>query len=222
MKMSVPIAALRFAPEALSLQRIGAWSSALVLHALAFAALILPAPTPVPRAVAPTPDALITEFIAQVIPKPQPAPPMPTPPVRPKPRPATIKPEVMATAIVDSTLSVPVRDPIPIPDPATTTDAVTTPTAADAFIAYLDAPPPPYPRLAIRRNLEGTVHLRVRVDAEGRPREVLVERSSGHAVLDREASTHVMRHWRFQPATVDGRPATAWARVPIGFRLDRV
>ena len=74
MKMSVPIAALRFAPEALSLQRIGAWSSALVLHALAFAALILPAPAPVPRAVAPTPDALITEFIARVIPKPQPAP----------------------------------------------------------------------------------------------------------------------------------------------------
>ena len=223
MKTSVPFAAAHFASEALSIQRIGAWSSALVLHLLAFAALVLPPPKPLPRAVAPSPDALIVELIARAAPLPKPAPPMPTPPERPKPRPAPVQREPAPTAIADSALSIPVAQPITLPDPGPVfaSDTIATP-AADAFIAYLDAPPPPYPKLAIRRNLEGTVHLRVRVDASGRPLEVLIERSSGHALLDREASAHVMRRWRFQPATVDGRPAIAWARVPIGFRLDRV
>lgn len=211
---------IRFAPNPLSMQRIGAWSAALLLHLLAFAALILPMPTPLPTPVAATPEALITEFIARIVPPTTPVPPMPAPPIRPTTRTLAPRTPSVVTPIDDAALTVPVAVPLPDAIPEFSAEPVAA-AASDAVIAYLDAPPPPYPIPAIRRGLEGTVHLRVRVDADGRPLEVLVDRSSGHAVLDRQASAHVLRRWRFQPATVDGRPAIAWARVPIGFRLDR-
>jgi periplasmic protein TonB len=90
-----------------------------------------------------------------------------------------------------------------------------------ATLAYLQAPPPPYPRAAIRQGLTGTVWLLVRVDAEGRPVEVTVERGSGHRVLDDAARRQVLQHWRFQPALVDGQAVPAWGRIPIDFSLTR-
>lgn len=41
-----------------------------------------------------------------------------------------------------------------------------------------------YPEAAVRAGLEGTVHLLIRLDADGSVREVSVAASSGHAVLD--------------------------------------
>lgn len=217
---------VRFAPEPLSLQRILAWSAALLLHLAAFAALVAPLRAIPPRAVEAASDSLLTEFIARVVPvRLEPPPPIPSPPQRP-PRQVETRaqpaPQPTPQPIADARLSEPVADPVPLADATPDFHGDAMPhAAAELGIAYLDAPPPPYPTAAIRRGLEGTVYLRVRVDAGGRPLEVLVERSSGHALLDREASAHVMRRWRFQPASVDGRPSIAWARVPIGFRLER-
>jgi protein TonB len=203
--------------------RIGALSVALCLHLVAFALLAIPARAPALRPVAPTPDVLIAEFIAQVVSKPPPAPPPPVPPRRPAPQPRTIVvPDVVPVILSEAVVALPVPVPEPAPDAAAHADTVgTAPSPAFAQIAYAEAPPPPYPARARQRGWEGTVLLRVRVDERGIPREVQVERSSGHALLDRSASEHVLRRWRFQPAQQVGRPAVAWARVPIGFRLER-
>jgi protein TonB len=88
-----------------------------------------------------------------------------------------------------------------------------------AQLRYAVAPPPAYPRDALRTGAEGTVLLRVLVDVDGRPLEVIVDRSSGHRSLDREAVRQVQQRWRFEPAMRDGRAVQAWGLVPIGFSL---
>ena len=200
--------------------RITAGSVALALHLVAFGLLILPArpaAPPAPQA----PQDLVVEFIAQVVSKPEPVPPIPTPPRPPKPQPRTTPtPTTVPVQLAESALPMPVAISVPehiVPGPTSTSG----PISRGAQIAYDQASPPPYPSLARRRSWEGTVLLRVRVDAAGRPVEVVIERSSGHSLLDRSASEHVLARWRFQPAIVDGRAVTAWARVPIQFNLEK-
>ncbi|HSH85283.1 MAG TPA: energy transducer TonB, partial [Guyparkeria sp.] len=83
---------------------------------------------------------------------------------------------------------------------------------------YLDNAPPSYPRAAQRLRQEGEVLLRVMVDADGRPIDWSVARSSGHARLDRAAMDAVAK-WRFEPATRGGRPVKGEVIVPLDFRL---
>src|SRR5690606_32454384 len=66
-------------------------------------------------------------------------------------------------------------------------------------IAVASVTPPRYPAVAMRRGLEGTVVLRVMIDASGVPEAVRIERSSGHRELDRAAREHVLAAWRFHP-----------------------
>jgi protein TonB len=86
-------------------------------------------------------------------------------------------------------------------------------------LQYRSAPPPSYPIAAIRAGEQGTVVLRVQVDADGRPASVAIERSSGSRVLDNAARQQVLRHWRFVPAQVDGQAVPATGLVPVSFSL---
>ena len=79
-------------------------------------------------------------------------------------------------------------------------------------------PSPDYPPLAIRRSYEGTVMLNVLVDKTGRAAEVKVERSSGYAVLDRNAKAVVSR-WRFKPARKGTQTIEMWVQVPVRYKL---
>jgi TonB family protein len=72
-------------------------------------------------------------------------------------------------------------------------------------------PPPVYPRVARRRNYQGTVLLDVRVTAQGTVAEVKVARSSGYSVLDTSALSSV-RNWRFEPARRGSRPIETWVQ----------
>lgn len=92
-----------------------------------------------------------------------------------------------------------------------------TPARFDA--AYLANPEPPYPPAARMRGEVGTVRLRVRVGADGRPEAVEVSQSSGYAQLDRAAENTVRQHWRFAPAQRGGSPVADTVIVPIAFRL---
>jgi len=76
-----------------------------------------------------------------------------------------------------------------------------------------------YPLRARRRGLEGVVELRILVDRAGAVVRVVVERSSGHELLDDAARAGVAR-WRFHPARRDGEPVAFWIRRVIRFRLD--
>lgn len=77
---------------------------------------------------------------------------------------------------------------------------------------------PVYPAASLRAGEEGSVLLRIFVDPNGRPQQVLVDRSSGHSRLD-DAAVKAVQRWRFQPATSGSGPIGSWSRVTITFRL---
>ena len=87
-------------------------------------------------------------------------------------------------------------------------------------LEYADAPPPGYPRDALRDGAQGTVLLRVLVDVDGRPLQVDVQHSSGDRRLDQSARKQVLQHWRFRPAMKDGRAMQAIGLVPVDFKLN--
>lgn len=80
-------------------------------------------------------------------------------------------------------------------------------------------PSPDYPMRARRKGWEGRVVLRVAVDRYGRPSDIRVAETSGHAVLD-EAAHRTVADWVFRPATRGGRPIAGEALVPVVFRLN--
>ena len=84
--------------------------------------------------------------------------------------------------------------------------------------AYLDNPPPPYPRLSRQLGEEGTALLRVEVGPDGTPLQVRLQTSSGYSRLD-EVALATVAQWRFAPATRNGEPIAAWVVVPIRFRI---
>ena len=83
---------------------------------------------------------------------------------------------------------------------------------------YQINPPPKYPRLARRRNLEGVVFLDVLIDVSGRVADIRLFSSSGHSVLDRAAQKAV-RRWLFTPGTIGGKQHEMWVKVPVRFQL---
>jgi protein TonB len=94
-------------------------------------------------------------------------------------------------------------------------------TPAFAQISADIAPAPPYPAMALKHEITGVVTLRVRVDALGRPVEVIVENSSGSKLLDDAALKFVRARWHFVPAMQNGAAIEAYALVPINFVIER-
>jgi protein TonB len=90
--------------------------------------------------------------------------------------------------------------------------------AAHEGANYLKNPRPAYPELALRRDWQGEVLLRVRVSPEGRAIGISVERSSGRDVLD-EAAQEAVRGWTFVPSRQGGVAIAGWVTVPIVFHL---
>jgi len=77
---------------------------------------------------------------------------------------------------------------------------------------------PAYPAEARRANAEGTTLLRVHVSTDGLIDEVLIERSAGHAALDR-AAAEAIRRWRFEPARNATGTVAVWVVVPVNFQF---
>ncbi|MGB5259447.1 MAG: TonB family protein [Gammaproteobacteria bacterium] len=86
--------------------------------------------------------------------------------------------------------------------------------------AYLNNPPPGYPRILLRRGVEGTVLVRAQVQEDGRCSQVRVKESSGYEQFD-EAALTAVQDWRFVPARQGVKTVVAWVDVPIAFRIDR-
>ena len=79
-------------------------------------------------------------------------------------------------------------------------------------------PKPVYPRMAIRRGIEGEVRLSVSVTALGKVSRISINKPSGSAILD-EAAIDSVRKWQFTPAIRDGVPTAMVVDIPIQFRL---
>jgi protein TonB len=79
-------------------------------------------------------------------------------------------------------------------------------------------PEPIYPADALAARIEGRVLLRATIEKSGRVGEVSIERSSGHASLDR-AALDAVRRWRFTPAERRGAAIVHEVIVPVRFTI---
>lgn len=77
---------------------------------------------------------------------------------------------------------------------------------------------PQYPRLARRLGVEGTVTLRLAIDASGKLTGVEVIQSAGHG-FDEEALRAVQQS-SFSPAVREGRPIACLALLQVRFQLN--
>lgn len=160
----------------------------------------------------------------------------PPPPVVPPPAVPTLRvapehitvPRMQPTRIQPAPIAIPAVPAVAAVAPhATSVATAAAGSAADttgdreATIAYATASAPEYPIQALRAGVQGTVLLKVLVDASGKPVQVLVAHSSGSRALDAAARAHVLAAWRFHPAQRGEHAIEAWALVPIRFNLDR-
>lgn len=207
-------------------ERIAAGSGAIALNAAVLMLMLVPfaAPQLLPKATTETEIVwLPREPTPRIDPIPVPVTARPVPAqtaTRTQPRQAPAPPVAMATSAAGD---------IAAPVEATAVDhdasgasgppaAITSPQTG-AQLQYALAPPPAYPREALRAGQRGTVLLQVLVDTDGKPLRVEVAQSSGHRSLDRAAQRHVLTHWSFHPALQDGRPVQAIGLVPVAFAL---
>ncbi|MBX3560731.1 MAG: TonB family protein [Sphingomonas sp.] len=78
---------------------------------------------------------------------------------------------------------------------------------------------PPYPAPELRAQRDGVVRLRVTIGADGRVRAV--ERLSATSdAFWAAAERQARNHWRFRPATVDGRPVESVKVLTLHFRIE--
>ena len=78
---------------------------------------------------------------------------------------------------------------------------------------------PDYPPLAVRLNQTGNVMLKLTIDERGAVVAATVEKSSGYDALDNAAVAWVIAHWRYEPATKDGKPFATSTDALVTFRL---
>lgn len=167
-----------------------------------------PPPEPPPELesmIQPQPPDLPPPVFPVEAPKPPPPKPQPPKPQPPKPRQAT---------------------PTAPPSDAPPQQAAAAPAAqqagpkvvTDAQVGYLTRPSPIYPMRSKRAGEQGTVMVRVLVDASGRPSQVVLQKSSGHAELD-ESALSALRAARFRPFIDAGTASAVWVICPIGFAL---
>jgi protein TonB len=81
----------------------------------------------------------------------------------------------------------------------------------------LEQPDPEYSEEARKAKFQGEVVLWLIVGADGRPRDIRVQRGVGMG-LDQKAMEAVQR-WKFEPATKDGKPVAVQISVEVNFRL---
>lgn len=205
------------------LSRILAIAAAITVHAFAFLLLLIPLATP-PMQEAVQPDrpdvVLIKREKKETLPieteiKPK--------PVAQQPRAAkqtpTLLPRVEPEVVVDGGTIASDSPTSPETGPTIETGVVATGPVSVSSLAYIRAVAPDYPRDAARIGAQGTVLLKVLVDTDGKPLEVVVQKSSGNKSLDRGAREQVLKHWLFQPAIRDGIAVQAYGMVPVVFSM---
>lgn len=145
----------------------------------------------------PMPDLPPPEFPVAAKPPPPPPPPKPPPP----------KPRAQPAAPVDNA---PQSAPPSVPQAPKTVSI--------GQVAYINPPNAIYPARSRRAGEQGRVVMRVLVDRTGRPAQVSVAQSSGHAALD-EAAVSAVRATLLRPYSENGVPQPVWVLMPIDFVL---
>lgn len=80
---------------------------------------------------------------------------------------------------------------------------------------------PPYPSSARNASIEGTVYVKMLVNASGKVEDAFVSQSSGNAALD-ESAVNTVYKWRFSPARDTFKEkVSCYITIPVNFRLNR-
>ena len=67
--------------------------------------------------------------------------------------------------------------------------------------------------------MEGSVNVRIELDANGVPTDVQVVERSGERSRDLDrAVVEAARKWRFEPAMKDGKPVAGAVVLPVDFK----
>ncbi len=152
------------------------------------------------------------------------------PKVTPVQAPSPTPPVLTSQSGAESVAATPVAAPAVVPATAQAAPAVeaapvappppTTPReVAISSVSYLIPPVRSYPRASREMGEQGNVMLRVLVDEQGRPVEILVAKSSGYPRLDQHA-VMAMRAARFRPYMEGGVARRMWAPAPFNFTLE--
>ena len=175
-----------------------------------------PKPEP-PKPEPPKPKPPKPEPVRPEPPRPAPPAPVPTPP--PAPSPAVSVPETKPAPQPPEPAPAPAPRPAPVPQapPAPPAPPAKTDVSISASYSASNAKPV-YPTMSKRMGEQGTVMLRVLVKSDGSAANVEVKSSSGFPRLDQSA-VEAVKSWRFNPATLDGKPVDEWYQVPIPFKL---
>jgi len=164
-------------------------------------------PPPPPNAVKtaqPTPQPPVNEWVTHTTPK------IPTDPVRPPPVDLGRITSTDPGPIVGPSTDYPPKQPILLPIPVRVGPTLLTPASALR---------PPYPEAKLLNEEEADLRLRLTISPEGRVTAVDPIGRADSVFLD-AARRYLIGHWRYRPATIDGRAVATATVITLSFRLD--
>lgn len=111
----------------------------------------------------------------------------------------------------------PKADPAPLPAPLPP-PPVPDPLRTEARLDARSELQPPYPPSEQRAQNEGSVTVRILIGPDGRVKQVDKVKATSDAFF-RATEQQALRHWRFKPATLDGKPVESRTTMTVRFRL---
>lgn len=97
--------------------------------------------------------------------------------------------------------------------------------APDEFVATEELPvpvkwvKPPYPELARKAGIEGTVWVKALVDKHGKVRDAIIAKASGTNAGFEELALEYAYKNVYKPAISNGQPIACWVSYPVEFSL---
>ena len=172
-----------------------------------------------------------TDIINVPIKDPEPAPPPPSTPNIPHNPPTSVidqPPLVIDVPIPTPALPLDQGPPVTVVIPTPGIGPVITPAvppkpvpvrAGPRFATPDSALRPPYPLAKLRAEEEATLRLRLSIDARGRVTAVDAVGAADPQFLE-AARRHIIKAWRYKPATEDGVGVASSTVITLSFRLD--
>ncbi|HYL89125.1 MAG TPA: TonB family protein [Burkholderiales bacterium] len=207
---------MSYAHPRTSSRRLTGLAITVVLHIVLIYALLHGLARKIVEVVAPPLETKVIEEVKPPADKPPPPPPKletPPPPFIPPPEINIQMPMQQAPTITAVAPTPPSPKPVAIAPPPHV------PVRTAPVVQASSCDKPDYPPASRRANETGTVLLNFLVDVNGKVLDSKVERSSGYRRLD-EAARAGLELCNFKPATVDGKPTRAWARIEYVWTLE--
>ncbi len=111
-----------------------------------------------------------------------------------------------------------VVEPVPMPISEPKPEPRPEPVRKEATMLASSELQPPYPASEQRAQNEGSVTVRIVIGTDGRVKSVEKVRGASEAFYQ-ATQQQALRHWRFKPATLDGKPVESTKVLTVHFRL---